>query len=91
MIVLSERKSMNYKAANKETLIVLRESLGLSQAELARQTGISQGALSNYESGRVPTVEALEILGKFYEVYFVVDWTGHIAVEEKLSHQAKVA
>lgn len=49
-------------------LRVIRESLGLTQAELAGAVGISQSALSNYENGlRIPPRRAKLILRYFIE------------------------
>ena len=42
------------------TITAVRESAGLTQAELARRIGVSRQQLNNWESGfRRPTVESL--------------------------------
>lgn len=52
-------------SASGDELLVLRLSLGVTQEELASQAGITQAALSRYESGmRAPTPEVLERLAE---------------------------
>lgn len=47
--------------ANGDAIVSLRELLGLSGAGLARKTGISQGHISNIETGyRDPSPEAVK-------------------------------
>lgn len=47
----------------------LRKSRGLTQHELARQTGISRSRLSMYELGqREPDFDVLELLADFFNV-----------------------
>ena len=59
----------------------LRKKARLTQAELAQETGITQGAISNYERGREPDVDALRKLGKFFNLFFVADWKGDFSEE----------
>lgn len=50
-------------------LKMLRESIGLSQASLARVIGTSQGAVGNWESGiRQPNLEMLSKLADYFDV-----------------------
>ena len=47
----------------------LRTSYGLTQSELAIKTGVSRGAIGNYEKGiRRPEYDALERLADFFNV-----------------------
>lgn len=47
----------------------LREEKGLSQAELAKQTGLSQSAISLWEDGkRSPNAEIIIIFARFFDV-----------------------
>lgn len=42
---------------------------GLSQSELAKQTGLSQAAISRWEDDlRIPNIENCLILAKFYNI-----------------------
>ena len=43
---------MTTRNLNGATVRVVREALGISQRDLAERAGISQGALSNIESGK---------------------------------------
>jgi len=52
-----------------ERLKVLRNEKGLSQAQLAKATGISTGAIGFWEKGeRVPNALAIITLAKFFGV-----------------------
>ena len=52
-----------------ERLIELRTEKGLSQSELAKQTGLSRIAILHWEHGdRVPLATAIIILAKFFGV-----------------------
>lgn len=52
-----------------ETLKKLRKQDGLTQAEAARQMGITRSALGMYETGkREPDFETLELIADFYNV-----------------------
>ena len=47
----------------------LREDLDMRQVDLAKETGIDQRTISNYETGKtVPDAEALIKLADFFEV-----------------------
>lgn len=46
----------------------LRVSRGITQRELAKQIGITQPALSNYESGRTPNIEVAQKISNFFNV-----------------------
>lgn len=50
----SEPRGRHESAANHEMLTVLRESRGLTQAQLSRQTGILQSEISRYEASVLP-------------------------------------
>ena len=39
---------------NKDDIKMMREELGLSQSELAKRAGITQGTISRYETGKEP-------------------------------------
>ncbi|MDE7082082.1 MAG: helix-turn-helix domain-containing protein [Clostridia bacterium] len=52
-----------------ERLKELRTEKGLSQAQLAKETGISTGAIGFWETGeRVPNALAIITLAKFFAV-----------------------
>ena len=63
---------------------------GLNQSVLARATGISQGAISNYlkpeDAGfRYPLSPELRKLGKFFGIItFVEDWSGLVDNDKAL-------
>jgi transcriptional regulator with XRE-family HTH domain len=74
---------MRYEPFSPEILVSLRLEKRLSQVELAKGTGISQSAISQYEKGqRNPTVDVLTKIGKFLDVHFVADWDGHLKKEK---------
>ena len=52
----------------EDRLKKLMASRGVTQSTLADAVGVSQGALSNYISGRLPKVEELGTLADFFEV-----------------------
>lgn len=53
----------------KERLRELRTERGLSQAQLAKQTGLSKSAIAFWETGsRIPGAQAIITLSKFFEV-----------------------
>ena len=56
--------------AFKDALKRLREKKGLSQEELAKETGLSKSAISMYETGnREPKkLETLELLADYFNV-----------------------
>ena len=50
-----------------------REDTGFTQREVAKETGITQGVLARYETGKLePNIEVLGILIDFYNVS--ADW-----------------
>lgn len=50
-------------------LTLLRKDMGLTQAELAKKTGISRSVLASYEAtGKTPTLERMILLAKFFNV-----------------------
>ena len=62
---------MNTVSMDKFTtrLKELRIDKGLSQADLAVATGLTQGAITYWETGlRVPNAKAIIILARFFEV-----------------------
>lgn len=55
--------------ALQDRLKEARKRMGLSQLEVAKEVGISNAALSNYEIGyREPDLETLKRLAKFYRI-----------------------
>lgn len=46
----------------------LRVSRGITQRELAKQIGVTQPALSNYESGRTPNIDVAQKISNFFNV-----------------------
>lgn len=85
-MLLAETKregKVRYYAFSPALLTKLRKAKGWNQVQLAEASGVSQGAISLYESGkREPDNEALKRLGRAFTVYFVSDWGG-IHGEEK--------
>lgn len=60
---------MKKKKENKIKLAVLRESKGLSQRDLARETGISPSTIAAYEIGsRNPKLQYALILSNYFNV-----------------------
>jgi transcriptional regulator with XRE-family HTH domain len=56
---------MKYKERIKE----LRTSRGLTQKQLAKETGLSERGIQNYELGeRVPTLQAAIALADYFDV-----------------------
>lgn len=52
-----------------ERLKELRSQKGLSQAQLAKETGLSQSAIAYWETGkRIPNAQAIIILSRYFEV-----------------------
>lgn len=52
-----------------EILVSLRKEKGLTQAELAKQLGLSASAIGNYEQGtRTPDYETLELIADYFNV-----------------------
>ena len=52
-----------------ERLKELRAQKGLSQAQLAKATGLSQSAITYWETGkRIPNASAVIILARFFDV-----------------------
>lgn len=46
-----------------------REETGLTQRDVAKETGITQSVLARYETGKLePSIEVLGILVDFYEI-----------------------
>ena len=51
-----------------ERLKELRQEKGLSQRELAKQTGYSQAAIARWEAGQqIPTIDTLETMCKYFD------------------------
>lgn len=70
-------KKLRYFAFSADLLVKLRKENAMTQAQLAEASGLSQGAISNYENGeREPDTEALKKLGKVFGLFFVADWAG---------------
>ena len=51
-----------------DRLAALRVEKGLSQAELAKKIGVSQGAIGNYESGSSPKQNIADKLAEFFNI-----------------------
>ncbi len=52
-----------------ERLKEVRTEKNISQSQLAKDTGLSQSAISFWESGdRLPSIQAVIILAKYYNV-----------------------
>ena len=52
-----------------ERLKYLRESLSMSQAEIAKKIGLSKSSVNMYERGeREPSIETLELIADFFNV-----------------------
>jgi transcriptional regulator with XRE-family HTH domain len=58
-----------------------------SQADLARQSGLTRGAVSNYINGRIPNDEGLQKIAKAFDVPvdFVYEKAGILAPKNELS------
>lgn len=54
----------------------LREDLGLSVKDMARDTGVSQNAIHLYERGGYPSIKQIEMIAKTYDVNpaWLVGW-----------------
>ncbi len=65
----------------------LREDMDMRQSDLARETGIDQRTISNYETGKTsPDAESLIILADFFNVtidYLVGRATYNLSSEKK--------
>lgn len=62
-----------YRESFAKKLIKARKQTGLSQYEVAEETGISRSTLASYETDRTqPDIETLGILADFYNVS--TDW-----------------
>ena len=46
----------------------LREDLGLSVKDMARDTGVSQNTIHLYERGGYPSIKQIEMIAKTYDV-----------------------
>ena len=54
---------------SKIRLKELREDKGISQTQLAREIGIDQRTISNYEIGKTePNIQAIKIFCDYFEV-----------------------
>lgn len=52
-----------------ERLKSLRIEQGVSQAKLAKETGLSQSAIAYWETGkRIPNAQAIVILARYFDV-----------------------
>lgn len=66
-------RSHQFKVEVGDRLARARDALGLTQAEVARAVGVTQGAWGNYERGiRLPDPQAIAKLADLYGVSF--DW-----------------
>ena len=72
----------------------LREDLGLSVKDMARDTGVSQNTIYLYERGGYPSIKQIEMIAKTYDVNpaWLVGWiddetTPAIKVVEKVIYK----
>ena len=72
----------------------LREDLGLSVKDMARNTGVSQNTIHLYERGGYPSIKQIEMIAKTYDVNpaWLVGWvddemTPAIQVVEKVVYK----
>ena len=72
----------------------LREDLGLSVKDMARDTGVSQNTIHLYERGGYPSIKQIEMIAKTYDVNpaWLVGWiddetTPAIQVVEKVIYK----
>jgi transcriptional regulator with XRE-family HTH domain len=71
-----KEKGLRYLAFSADLLVQLRKHHNVNQVQLAEVTGISQSTISFLEKGREPSLDVMKRLGKFFNVYFVADWSG---------------
>lgn len=72
-------------------LINLRKQLGISQAQAAREMGLSINALNNYERNvRLPNREAMKKLCDYYRVTYDYLLTGENGQDEELSPNTRI-
>lgn len=72
-----------YKESFPSRLKKAREDIGMTQREVAKETGISQPSIAQYETGtREPDIETLGILINFYQVS--ADWLFGNVQKEKI-------
>ena len=61
---------MNYDAYSKEMLKKLRKAKGLTQKEMALDSGIPENTLKKLEAGiSLPSFETLALLNEYFDVY----------------------
>ena len=72
----------------------LREDLGLSVKDMARDTGVSQNTIYLYERGGYPSIKQIEMIAKTYDVNpaWLVGWiddemTPGVQVVEKVVYK----
>lgn len=72
----------------------LREDLGISVKDMARDTGVSQNTINLYERGGYPSIKQIEMIAKTYDVNpaWLVGWiddetTPAIQVVEKVIYK----
>lgn len=72
----------------------LREDLGLSVKDMARDTGVSQNTIHLYERGGYPSIKQIEMIAKTYDVNpaWLVGWiddetTPRVHVVEKVVYK----
>lgn len=77
------------KQAPKNRIAMLRTLMGLSQAQLAKKTGLSRQAISLYEIGkREPKLETWQRLSDFFRVS--VSYLQGIQTEKVLNENSKI-
>lgn len=75
IVPLGEIVKLRFESYSPQRLKELRNQAGLSQDQLAEKSGIPLPTLKKWELGqRVPTLEGLSKLGKFFGVYFFAEW-----------------
>lgn len=69
---------MRIEPFTKDVLAKLRKEKGIkSQRELAELSGIPESTIKKLEAGstKQPSYETLMVLGRFFDLFFYVDWT----------------
>ena len=65
----------------------LREDLGISVKDMARDTGVSQNTIHLYERGGYPSIKQIEMIAKTYDVNpaWLVGW-----IDDEMMHGVQV-
>lgn len=85
----TDRDDLSYDLYQR--LIDLRKNLGISQAQAAREMGLSINALNNYERNvRLPNREAMKKLCDYYRVTYDYLLTGQDEPDDELSPNTRI-